>query len=344
MKFPKPRVLLQNEHPDLNLNQPEIYRKLIKEIVYPEHGSVRDRYLEETIKILKNKAKQKVKAAKLNEIFINKDLYFIPVYIKNKLRNDQAEPIKSLIDTGAANSLIQYDVAKSLGIKYDPIQITLKTATGEDKDTVKGIAHQKIFAKTTKGKIVGTCINLIVTEKLNDLDLILGADFLFMNDKIKTISKNDITWHENEVNHKIKIEDDNSYPQAISGPRNKKIKYEFRLANCAECNDTRYKLSTQQKLPSAKKWDEKINLVGIEEYISHKEKSMNFKQEVPNHQQNDELKQNSAVKLNNSEPVDPETLGPSESAFEDQLELDFKILDKKLSLEDADYSECPPNI
>ena len=74
----------QGKGKDTNgLNQPEIYRKLIKEIVYPEHGSVRDRYLEETIKILKNKAKQKVKAAKLNEIFINKDLYFIPVYIKN---------------------------------------------------------------------------------------------------------------------------------------------------------------------------------------------------------------------------------------------------------------------
>ena len=205
MKFPKPRTLLKNEYPDLNINPPELYRKLIKEIVYPEQGSIRDRYLEETIKILKNKAKQKVKAAKLNEIFINKDLYFIPVYIKNKLRNDQVEPIKSLLDTGAANSLIQSDIAKSLGIKYDPIQITLKTATGEDKDTVKGVAHQKIFAKTTKGKIVGTCVNLIVTDKLNDLDMILGADFLFMNDKIRTISRNDITWHENGENFKIKL-------------------------------------------------------------------------------------------------------------------------------------------
>ena len=50
MKFPKPRTLLKNEYPDLNINPPELYRKLIKEIVYPEPGSIRDRYLEETEK------------------------------------------------------------------------------------------------------------------------------------------------------------------------------------------------------------------------------------------------------------------------------------------------------
>ena len=61
----------------------------------------------------------------------------------------------------------------ALGIKFDPVKITLKTATGEDSDTVQGICHQKIFAITSRGKIVGTCVNLIVTKKLNDLDLIL---------------------------------------------------------------------------------------------------------------------------------------------------------------------------
>ncbi len=74
----------------------------------------------------------------------------------------------------------------------------------------------------------------------------------------------------------------------------------------------------------------KINLVGIEEYISHKEKNMNPKPEVTTSPQNYEPELVSTVKLNNSESLDPETLGPSESAFEEQLELDFKILDKKL--------------
>jgi hypothetical protein len=246
MKFPKPRVLLQNEYPDMHVNQPELYRKMVKEIIYPEHGSIKDRYLDETIKILKNKAKQKVKAAKLNEIFINKELYFIPLYIKNKLRDNAAEPIQSLIDTGAANSLIQYDVAVSLGIKFDPVKITLKTATGEDSDTVQGICHQKVFAKTTRGRIVGTCINLIVTKKLNDLDLILGADFLFMNDKIKSISKTELTWKDDNENHKIKIEDETSYAGAVN-KHSKKGAHEFRLENCIDCVDKKTKIGSIKK-------------------------------------------------------------------------------------------------
>ena len=151
MKFPKPRILLKNEYPDLSVNQPELYRKMIKEIVYPELGSIKDRYLDETIAILKKRAKQKVKAAKLNEIFINQELYFIPLLIKNALNNNKPEPIQSLIDTGAANSLIQYDVAKALGLKFEPIKLTLKTATGEDSDTVQGSTPES-FRKNNKGK------------------------------------------------------------------------------------------------------------------------------------------------------------------------------------------------
>ncbi len=49
--------------------------------------------------MLKDKAKQKARAAKLNEIFINKELYFIPIYIKNKNENNKIEEIKSLIYT-----------------------------------------------------------------------------------------------------------------------------------------------------------------------------------------------------------------------------------------------------
>ena len=36
-----------------------------------------------------------------------------------------------------------------------------------------------------------------------------------------------------------------------------------------------------------------------------------------------------------------ETLPPSEELFEDSEELKFEILDKKISLDDADYSDCP---
>ncbi len=117
-----------------------------------------------------------------------------------------------MVDTGAANSLIQYDIAKKLGLKFEPAKITLKTATGEDKDSIKGITHQKIYLKTSKGRIVGSCVNLIVTKNLNDLDLILGADFLFMNERIKAISRADLSWQEEDKSsHKIKIEYGDKY-------------------------------------------------------------------------------------------------------------------------------------
>ena len=84
MKFPKPINLLKNEFPDLTVVQPSIFKKVVSEIVYPEEDTKRDRYIEETVKTLKNRAKQKAKAAKLNEIFINKELYFVPIFIRTK--------------------------------------------------------------------------------------------------------------------------------------------------------------------------------------------------------------------------------------------------------------------
>jgi len=65
----------------MEVDQLEIFRKLVLELVYPEPGSKRYRYLDGTFKMLKDKAKQKAKGAKLNEIFINEELYFIPTYI-----------------------------------------------------------------------------------------------------------------------------------------------------------------------------------------------------------------------------------------------------------------------
>ena len=85
MKFPKPRVLIKNEFPDLVILQPVVFKKVVDDKVYPENDSKRDRYLYETVKTLKNRAKQKAKAAKLNEIFINKELYFVPIFTRHTM-------------------------------------------------------------------------------------------------------------------------------------------------------------------------------------------------------------------------------------------------------------------
>jgi hypothetical protein len=70
MKFPKPKHLLKNEFPDLEINEPTLYQKVIKEIVYPEPRSARDRYITNTIKLLKERAKHKAITAKINQIFM----------------------------------------------------------------------------------------------------------------------------------------------------------------------------------------------------------------------------------------------------------------------------------
>ena len=94
MKFPKPRNLLKNEFPDLTVVQPTIFRKVVSDIIYPEKDTKRDRYIEETVKTLKNRAKQKAKAAKLNKIFINKELYFVPIFIRSSVDKKKMEEIK----------------------------------------------------------------------------------------------------------------------------------------------------------------------------------------------------------------------------------------------------------
>ena len=318
MKFPKPRHLLKNEHPDLIIDQPETFQRLIRELIYPIKNSKRDRYLDETIKNLKDKAKNKAKIAKLNEIFINKELYFLPIYIKSRTDPNKIEEIKCLIDTGAANSLIQYDIAKSIGLKFEPAKITLKTATGEDSESIKGITHQKIYLQTSKGKTVGTCVNLIITKKLNDLDLILGADFLFMNEKIKAISKTDLTWQEDDMSkHKIKISDEMKYKNKKINKTSPESIKKSEVPDCRECENIKTKLKKNGTLTNKK------------EEIS------------TNTNRLEEKEMESKIEINRLENLENESLPPSESAFEEQLELDFKILDKKLSLEDADYSECP---
>ena len=48
MKFPKPRILTKNEYPDLKTPQPDLFKELINEIIYPAEGSARERYLRTT--------------------------------------------------------------------------------------------------------------------------------------------------------------------------------------------------------------------------------------------------------------------------------------------------------
>jgi hypothetical protein len=147
MKFPKPKKLTKNEHPDLLTPQPELFKELINEIIYPKEGSARERYLKETIDILKENSKKKAKKLKLNQLFVNRKLYYINMCVQpgENIKGDMN--INALVDTGAANSLIHMDIAKKFNLEYEKCRMTICTATGTDTESIKGIAPLKFRLK-----------------------------------------------------------------------------------------------------------------------------------------------------------------------------------------------------
>ena len=90
-------------------------------------------------------------------------------------------------------------VAEMFRIKYTPIKLRLKTVTGVDEDAIKGIAHQKFYLVTPEGNSLLVCANFLVTSKLNGMESILGAKFLFGKDEIAGISKNSIMFEIDNV-------------------------------------------------------------------------------------------------------------------------------------------------
>jgi hypothetical protein len=116
--------------------------------------------------------------------------------------------VQALVDTGAANSLIHTKTASRLGIEYEPCKMTICTATGTDTESVKEIAHTKILMRTTKNKIVSSCINFIVTDKLNGMDCIIGADFLMDDKNVTGVSNMNIIYKDERGSHRVKISDE----------------------------------------------------------------------------------------------------------------------------------------
>ena len=87
----------------------------------------------------KTEKRKKNRKIKINVADIGENLYFVICYVKGKRDNDKNRYFKTLVDTGVTNSLMHTSVAKKFGIKYKPIKLTLKTATGVDEDAIKEI-------------------------------------------------------------------------------------------------------------------------------------------------------------------------------------------------------------
>jgi hypothetical protein len=101
MKFPRPRQLLVNEFPDLNSTQPEIVQSILK-TVNPSQESEMDNFLQTAIDYLKQQERLKASEVSVN-LSLGQNLYFTTLFI-----NNNKLPIKSLVNTGATNSLCHY--------------------------------------------------------------------------------------------------------------------------------------------------------------------------------------------------------------------------------------------
>jgi hypothetical protein len=343
MKFPKPKKLTKNEYPDLLTPQPELFKELINEIIYPKEGSARERYLKETIDTLKENSKKKAKKLKLNQLFVNRKLYYINMCIQPGENVKGDTNINALVDTGAANSLIHMDIAKKFNLKYEKCRMTICTATGTDTESIKGIAHIKFRLKTTRNEIIETCANFIVTEKLNDLQCILGADFLMNSGKVTGVSPNSIIWKGQERTYRVKIADGEETHKLDR--INKYIaSYDYKRVikqtdECTHCNKklsngpldqhTIYTTDDQEKPIVISTDRDQAESIFKQNHIEIEDDRKSIDRiEIFSHSMKGEYEN--------------ETLPESTEMFDDSQELKEEVLTKKISLEDGDYSECPP--
>ena len=82
MKFSKPKILLENNYPDLEISQPDLIRKLIKEYVYPPEKSIFSEYYNSTIEFLKEKLRSRNKKVQVNLAVMKSDLNSLKFVLK----------------------------------------------------------------------------------------------------------------------------------------------------------------------------------------------------------------------------------------------------------------------
>ena len=145
MKFRRPRILLENQYPDLDETQPVMLKKLVQEVVNPKPDSNMSRYIDATIEFLKNRQRKKVAETKLNNSTLGRKLYFVKVMFP-----PCKEVFHALIDTGASNSLIHSSVIDRLKIPITPINLKLATATGCKRGVLLCAASTGPAAKLAK--------------------------------------------------------------------------------------------------------------------------------------------------------------------------------------------------
>jgi len=295
LKFPRPRILLENQYPDLTDDLPTVVKSIIK-TVKPEENSDLDQYINSSIKFLKDQQRLK-QSIEVNQCIIGSNLYFIPITI-----NQSEEVIPCLVDTGATNSLLHISVAKHLNLKLSPTNLRLVTATGESENAIQGIAHIDFNFLTDKKEKVTFCTSIIVSSQLNGLKAILGAEFLLDPERVHSITGSG-----------LRIYDEHD------------IKY---IPMCKGISATEFKTNIIETVKRSMSTEEK------QEKLSRKtcscKESLSFPDDIV-----------SFMSHNIKDALENETLPPANELFNDNLELDHKVLDKIFSIYDGDFTHTP---
>ena len=433
MKFARPRKLLINEYPDVNISHPDMIRHMCQQVIFPESNSDLDKYLNTTITYLKKQKSDRVKKAqekitRVNLVELGRNLYFVMCKCSNKSVGKQ-QHVKALVDTGAANSLIHTSVINNLGIGYKPLKLTLATATGLDDNAVKGIAHMTFVLRTTDNKEIRCCTNFIVTSRLNELQCIIGAEFLMDRKEVTAISKDKITLQHDKNTYSIGIFPDKEpdLPQGYTedtlhvdivdmtcrgcgnkkGPKREHVKIgaplEIRHSYWHGYTSAGVDItSTQPGYTSAEVDNTTAHVTDMSDHVNQTSAEVDtttahngyMSDNVTNtsanvdildtknritaanmsqihdtgnvvcnstlhghtvhvsHDNDDVKKLNDCLEERNrvlrvmshtvKQLFENETLPSSEEFFDTSEELKFEILDKQITLDDADYSECPP--
>ena len=335
MKFPRPRKLEENGFPDLIEDQPTLLQNLVQKCIKPPENSSYDQFLDSTISFVKQKAKESLRNAKLFNTIVGKKLYFVMASFPAS-----AELIPCLIDTGASNSLLHQSVIAKLNLPIQPTSMKMSTATGTSNDIITGTSHLTFQLIDHNGHEKRFCTNFIVTKKLNGMQCILGAEFLLDQTKVISISAAGIIVQKDDIKSLIPM---------IADKEGTKLNNTFIKNNPENNSVDTAPMETNSKSTDTDNPDlmDSIDLEKCED-ISHVYvhlTTLEYRSGLESVECRPPHKEPSAAVLYNhniSDDLEDETLPPSEQFFDENMELKFESLEKTISLEDADYSECPP--
>ncbi|MEG1725637.1 MAG: reverse transcriptase domain-containing protein, partial [Anaerovoracaceae bacterium] len=374
MKFAKPKTLIVNEYPDILQTMPQLFKEIVSNVIRPPENSPLSKFHDMSVTYLKDQKRDRAKKAQQKLVGVNftelgRTLYFIVCSCRGLSKE---VPFRALVDTGAANSLLHISVVNKLGLKYRPLKLTLATATGLDDTAIKGVLHLQFALRTGANKIIRACTNFIVTTRLNGLQSIIGAEFLMDNDNVYGITRTALLLGSKESPYYVEIFSDGR-AEAINDPHcNGDIfSKQFVDMTCQHCGNLNGKKMPEMIFPDTivvkhTHWqnirDELKNSDPENTDYTYENECIwdNNCKIIPGPLSNDQIRKFSCqsdselpeglIDLETltcfshtiKEVFVDEKLPPSEELFDETVELKFEILDKTISLDEADYSDCPP--